>query len=119
VNLVGDRLQFSSEIQLLGENILRYRLCLKYCTHGLNLIFSRRFARLKDKNLVVLLQDFQRRVHGDRFVAHPSRGIHQKGYMADMVKMRMRNEYMIDPRELLKAESAHPFAGVNQNIIIQ
>ena len=36
-----------------------------------------------------------------------------------MVKMRMRNEYMIDPRELLKAEITHPCAGVNQNIIIQ
>ena len=85
-------------------------------------------CRLKYKNLVVsqhfllVIRDFLRRqcgVHGDQLVAHLSHGIHQKRYMADMVKMRMSNEDMIDPGELPEVEIAHPGACVNQNIIIQ
>ena len=59
-----------------------------------------------------------RRVPGDRFVAHPFHGIHQKRVKADRVKMRMTNEDMIDPGELPEADSAHPGACVNQNTII-
>jgi hypothetical protein len=59
-----------------------------------------------------------RRLHGNRHISHPFHGSHQKRSMADMVKIRMTNEGMINPGEFLEAEITHPGACFNQNVII-
>ena len=59
------------------------------------------------------------RMDGDRLFSQIADAVHKKGNRGDMVKVGMRQEYMVDQTHLLKREVAHAGTGIDQHIVVQ
>src|SRR5487761_2323689 len=93
------------------------------------LVADERLARRRDLREIrpdapvedVVADDLQRRfgrVHDQRLVAHTADGVDQERDRADMIQMRMCNEYVVDQHQLRKRHVAHPGSGIDQDVVV-
>src|SRR5690349_5502332 len=70
----------------------------------------------------VIAQDLDRRagrIDGDRPRAHPAHRIHEEWNRGDVIQMRVRDENVVDLRELGERQVAHAAAGVDENVGVE
>ena len=64
------------------------------------------------------LDHFCRRMHCQRSVAHVADGIDDERQAGDMIKMRVRDEYMVNLRQIRDRQVSNARTGINQDIVI-